>query len=123
VSLSSYIQIISTRVYSLLDQQNDDFAFLLADICMRFESYELVTETLPLKYWDNCVIVNHRVHRVMALSAFCSISIFLLANLVTSRRTQCSVAGKALHHTYPLEYHICSSQPRQKSCWASSLRI
>ncbi len=34
-----------------------------------------------------------------------------------------TVAGNALQDTYPLEYQICSSQPRQKSCWASSLCI
>ncbi len=54
---------------------------------------------------------------------FCSISIFLLASLVAGRRTQCRVAGNVLYHTYPLEYQICSSQPRQKLCWASVLRI
>jgi hypothetical protein len=53
----------------------------------------------------------------------CSISIFLLAILVAGRSARCKVAGNVLHHTYPLEYHICASQPRQKSCWASSLRI
>ncbi len=35
----------------------------------------------------------------------------------------CGVAGNVLNQTYPLEYQICSSQPRQKSCGASSLRI
>ncbi len=35
----------------------------------------------------------------------------------------CRLTGNVLHHTYPLEYKIFSSQPRQKSCWASSLRI
>ncbi len=54
---------------------------------------------------------------------FCSISIILLACLVAGRKPQCTVAGNILHYTYPLEYQICSSQPRQKSCWASSLRI
>ncbi len=34
----------------------------------------------------------------------------------------CRLAGNVLHHTYPLEYHIFTSQPRQKSCWASLLR-
>ncbi len=32
------------------------------------------------------------------------------------------VAGNVLHHTYPLEYKIFSSQPRQKLCWASTLQ-
>jgi hypothetical protein len=56
---------------------------------------------------------------------FCSISIFLPACLVTGRRPQwtASAAGNVLHHTYPLEYQIFSSQPRQRLCWASSLRI
>jgi hypothetical protein len=31
----------------------------------------------------------------------------------------CRLAGNVLHHTYLLEYQICSSQPRQKSCWVS----
>jgi hypothetical protein len=51
---------------------------------------------------------------------FCSTSIFLLASLVAGRRPQCTIAGNVLHRTYPLEYRICSSQPRQKSCWASA---
>jgi hypothetical protein len=59
------------------------------------------------------------VHRLI----FCSISIFLLASLVTVRRHQCRIVGNVLHHTYPLEYKIFSSQPRQKPCWASSLSI
>ncbi len=58
---------------------------------------------------------------------FCSVSIFLLARLVAGRGPpvfcRATVAGNVLNHTYPLEYQICSSQPRQKSCWASSLRI
>jgi hypothetical protein len=59
---------------------------------------------------------------------FCSISIILLASLVAGRKLQLTagiyrLAGNVLHHTYPLEYQICSSHPRQKSCWASSLRI
>jgi hypothetical protein len=57
---------------------------------------------------------------------FCSISIFLPAGPMTGRRPVfcwCRLAGNILHHTYPLEYRICSSQPRQKSCWASYLRI
>jgi hypothetical protein len=54
---------------------------------------------------------------------FCSISVFLLASLGVGRRPQCTVARNRLNHTYPLEYQICSSQPRQKLCWASSLRI
>ncbi len=33
----------------------------------------------------------------------------------------CTAAGNVLHHTYPPEYQISSSQPRQKSCWASTL--
>jgi hypothetical protein len=40
----------------------------------------------------------------------CSISIFLLASLVTGRRPRCTVAGNVLYHTNPLEYQICSSQ-------------
>jgi hypothetical protein len=53
---------------------------------------------------------------------FCSKSIFLLASLLAGRRPQCTLAGNLLYHTYPLEYQISSSYPRQK-CWASSLRI
>jgi hypothetical protein len=48
---------------------------------------------------------------------FCSVS------LVAGRRPQCTVAENVLYPTYPLEFQIPSSQPRQKSCWASSLRI
>ncbi len=33
----------------------------------------------------------------------------------------CRVARNVLHQTYPLEYQIFSSQPRQKSCWAITL--
>jgi hypothetical protein len=33
----------------------------------------------------------------------------------------CRVARNVLHHTYPLEYQIRSSQPKQKSCWARLL--
>ncbi len=54
------------------------------------------------------------------------VSIFLLASLVAGRKPQCNagcrLAGNVLHHTYPLEYQICSCQPRQKSYWANSLR-
>ncbi len=48
---------------------------------------------------------------------------FVLASLVAGRRPQCTVTGNVLHRTYPLEYQICSSQPKQKLCWASSLLI
>ncbi len=34
-----------------------------------------------------------------------------------------TIAENVLHRTYPQEYQICSSQPRQKQCWANSLRI
>jgi hypothetical protein len=54
------------------------------------------------------------------------IDISLLAGLVTGRRLQCA-AGAEWQGMYsihsPLDYQICSSQPRQKSCWAISLRI
>ncbi len=33
------------------------------------------------------------------------------------------VAENVLQHTYPLDYQIFASQPRQKSCWANSLCI
>ncbi len=36
---------------------------------------------------------------------------------------QATVAENVLHHTYPLEYQICSSQPRQKLCCAIPLCI
>jgi hypothetical protein len=52
--------------------------------------------------------------------------IFLLVSLLASMRPECTadaLAGNILHQTYPLEYQNCSSQPRQKLCWASSLRI
>ncbi len=35
----------------------------------------------------------------------------------------CILAGNVLHHIYPLEYQVFYSQPRQKSCWASSACI
>ncbi len=58
---------------------------------------------------------------------FGSISIFPAGQPSGRQKTPvycwCRLAGNVLHHTYPLEYQICSSQPRQKSCWASSLRI
>ncbi len=57
---------------------------------------------------------------------FFSLTIILLASLVAGRRLPYTAgAGQqgVLHYTYPLEYQICSSQPRHKSCWASSLRI
>ncbi len=41
------------------------------------------------------VVYAHKVHRVLALSAFlifCSISIFLLASLVAGRRPQCTAS-------------------------------
>ncbi len=54
---------------------------------------------------------------------FFSISISLLASLVAGRRPWATIAGNVLQYTYPLEYQTCTSRPRQKSCWAISLRI
>ncbi len=54
---------------------------------------------------------------------FCSINIFLLAGLVAGSKPQWAVAGNVLHRTYPLEYQICSSQPRHKSCVGPALYI
>ncbi len=71
----------------------------------------------------------HRVTRVLALSAFrYFFNKYYPAGQPGGRKEtpvdcQCRLAGNVLHHTYPLEYQICSSHPRQKSCWASPLRI
>ncbi len=56
--------------------------------------------------------LDHRVHRVMALSTFCcSISISLLASLVAGRRPQCSAGPpqQGMYSSIPIHQNIKSA--------------
>ncbi len=50
-------------------------------------------------------------------------SIILLASPVAARKLRCTAGAdkQGMYSTIPIHWNIKSSQPRQKSCWASSL--
>ncbi len=59
---------------------------------------------------DTVVQQLHTDHSAQSLSSNI-LSVRLVDN---SASDESGVAGNVLYHTYPLEYQICSSQPRQK---------